>query len=418
MAAGFKFLKAIRLASKHFLTVGEYVTITNALKTTAKNMSITSFGSTLADVKFKHVNSEIHVEGVPFRLVEKHLRAGKLRKFFNAIGVRHSLTEADEKAFKKINQHLPEIKIAKSLEEIDRLKQQHPDLDIVARADMDLEKSLSLNAKSKLSKFWSELNKRSAINKSLIFTGLIGGIVVGKSMYDTLMKATLNRNGCYLVQHINGKTISCKVISKSCSSQNSNVNLHACTNAQGNHINIALLLLYAFKTDTKLKTALEEKLKSSITEATIPVLLSNVESKTVLQQYLKDNDIKIPNPCSYNNSDVSTLNETDCVACDSSVDNSSIGYVDSSDLPENMSYICIKNSTIIETVADIALENSISLFDGLFSLGSSLLKYLTIGGGVLSFIVLVAFILFHYFNKENDENCMRNMNTTLLATLI
>lgn len=417
MAPSLKFLKTIRSATRPYLTVGEYVKLKNTVKASAKDIDIPHFGSAIAELEFKNVNGTMHVNNVPFSSVEKHLRAGKLRKFFDGIGAKHVLKEADEIAFKQINPQLPEIKITKRLEAIDRLKELHPDLDVKVKEGMDLEKVLTPKAKSKLSKFWSAINK-----KPITYVGLFAAIVVGKDMYKSVQKATLNNNGCYLVQHVNGRTIACKVISKSCSSPNSNINKKACMNSQGGHINIALLLLYALKTDAKLKTVLEEKLASNITEATIPLLLSNVESKTVLLQYLKDFQVEIPNHCMYNNSKVFKSNKADCVACNSSVDNSSIAYVDSSHLPDNMSYHCITDSTVLETLADIAIENSINFLDGLVSLASSLFKYLTIAVSVFSFIALVAFIIFSYFNKKNDnycdENCMRNMNQTSPTHLI
>lgn len=208
-----------------------------------------------------------------------------------------------------------------------------------------------------------------------------------------------------VVKHLRAGNLACKVISKSCSSPVTSI-----TNPS--------LLMYAVKSDVKLKATLEEQLQFTINETEIPKLLSNVAYKTSLLQYLKNVDIDIPNPCSYTDSKVSLLIEAHCFACDSSIDNSSIGYVDSSDLAQNMSYECVKKSTILETIAEIAIVNSISLAENLISIGSSLLRYLIIGGSVLILIAFVAFIILKCFSRHNDpycdENCMRmrNIKTT------
>lgn len=364
--------------------------------------SVNAFDNVWENIKFKEVKGELTANGVRLRELEPDLRSGNLRSFAKKINIPDIFTEADEIAFRKINNNVPEIHLDRLKKKVRDASIVHQDLDILVSSVDDLRRKMQPQTKVKLDSFLNKLKAKAGTG--LVVTGTLTAIVFGADIYKSLLNAAHNRNGCHLVQTINGKTTSCKILSKSCNSDDT-FKVPQCSTAMldisNSHLlNPLIYLLHVLRYEPAELQQLISETGRDINDKTVQQLLDNPVTYEIVSKHFLNYKTKISNICTLH-ATVENLPMPNCVACNPSAPLNSLEYVDTSDLPENFSFVCIKNTTILDVLVD--LFGDINVFGTIKSFVSDSMKYATISAVAFAVIAIIVYI-FMYFRRRRRNN--------------
>lgn len=363
-------LKSIRKATKSFKNKSSFNNAVSNLKATKTNIK------NIDDI-FKHLpyelkNHEMVVNGKRWRSIHGDLRVGNIRKALEELNVPNNITAANEASFRKLfTSDIPEIRMNKIQEKINISKKFHSDLDITGKTAADIEKALKKlkpKSKAKLEASYANIFKISG-GLGVVAAGLYTYITITGDMYKDLALATKERDGCFLVNTLNGVTTSCKLISRSC-----NVESGTPCKTKMNEIipyNINIMLHHFVKNnDSKSLEEISNKLSTNVRDNNdIDTVLSNSKNIEILKQYYNEqfsnnsdnnnhsNNIPFSNPCELYDK------TSGCIACDSTATINSESYVDDSELAENYTLKCVRYSTVLETIVEIGQNVASDIFD-------------------------------------------------------
>lgn len=417
-----KFLNAIRAASK-YLKPQEFTQAVERIR--ISKSGVQSIDKVFETLPFKHINGEVHINGVKLRDLHVHLRLGNILKFMEEAKIPTNITRSEENAFKELlKTKIPDLKLDQMRMVRDEVKLVHGDLHIQPPSSgAELEAALKPATKIKLTSMWNSLKRYASATGAI--TGVLGSIIIGANMYEDLVRATNERNGCFIMQQIDDKTLACKIANRSCDPQQTAVakNITQCNTKELGFVklNLHVFVKNALQNDKKdslekinaaLAATESSKDKSTATTnttinttttttaaAATPVqltadnvneILSNAKYVQVLQQVYETYDgLEAVEPCAV------VGKSTNCVACDSYAPINSIEYVDDSKLPSNYSIKCVTDSTILDTLVDVALNTGANIFDttkaSISGGGSPYIKYIVI-------FMIVLLILFTIVN--------------------
>lgn len=116
--------------------------------------------------------------------------------------------------------------------------------------------------------------------------------------------------------------------------------------------NVGLFLIYALSTESISKSEVEHILVKSFKLKDFDTIMNNEIYVKKLTDYYYSNKfigpINLPTPCElvamYNNK------LPECIGWDPSAETTSLQYYNPFNLPDNMSLVCISNSSILETI--------------------------------------------------------------------
>lgn len=352
------------------------------------------------NLHFKLVDDKIMVNGVSVQSLEYLLRRGDLISLFNRLDKPSAITLADEIRFRNLLE-TPEVKLREMEEHIKTAKLLHPDLDVIVKSMDDLEK-LPAATKSKLKRFYDSLTA----SKSVKVAGILAGVAVGVPYLMALLRATASRNGFFVVERVNGQTNSYKIASRSCI----NNDLNGKPPYKG-HIsldNVALYMLYAINNSNdqdRKKIATLAKVPE-LNSVTFKEILNDREKFKSVRDYYYSSDYtgpdNIPDPCSL----IPPGQHVTCTSWNTTESETSLEYYNPFNLPDNMTFVCVTNSSLIETMVDLAGDSFSKLFSSPFfkTLGNYLI-YVFIGLLVLIAGLIVRFLGFKFnlFKKKDPE---------------
>lgn len=378
------------------------------------NTGIKSIDDVFETLNYKVVDNHITANGVKLHTVETLLRRGDIMAMFSKLNKPSAITLADEIRFRKML-NTPDVKVRNLEETIKSAKIIHPDLDINVGSVSDLER-LPKSSKAKLTNIMDNL--WTSVKTGTAAVGLFAAIALGVPYFESLVAATAARNGFYVVVAINNTTRSYKVTSRSCINSNLNGKLPYSGTIELD--NVALYLLYVINN----KHDDEERAKVvDLIDGTAPTMdnfesiLSNEKWFKKLTDYYYSSSFtgpkNIKNPCDL----IPQADKANvpCVAWDTSASATSYTYYNPYNLPDNMSFQCITNSTILETIVDAAGDAAHYILNSTFitKLGSYI-KYIILGVLIVVGVIVARFVYVKFksfnggsggdsFNDDDDD---------------
>lgn len=338
-----KWLKAIRAAGKEFHTHAHYKAAVEDLKLVTCNVH--SVDEVFSKIQYTRLGNELAVNGATWRTIQNHLRVGEIRYALKKMKIPSAVTLKDEIALKNIlRTQVPEFEAIELKKNIEAAKVMHSDLHVTADTGAELEAKLDVKSKAKLTATWNKLKNVVGVGGKA--AGIIGAIVVGGNMYENLVTATKERNGCFILQKVNGKTKACKILNRSCGSKDEK---NACDSKTARllHQNISILIKNALAHDKSSLEFANFTLGFPLTSANVDKVLSDTNNvNKLITTYAAYGAEEAAYPCQV------AGKSTGCVACDPSAQRTSVEYVDDSELPINFSVQCITDSSILDTLVD------------------------------------------------------------------
>ncbi|AYP97926.1 ODV-E56 [Mauternbach virus] len=311
--------------------------------------------------------------------VNKVMREGDLAEIIRVSGEAIPFTTSESKIFESLVAETPERVYRDVIEDVAKNIKTYPHLNIAVNEFTNISQSASQD----IAKIESNLFRK--LKTGIILTLTVGSLVVGTGW---AMRATRQRAGCFMITTINNKTSSCKVQAYTCTGTLD----FLCT---GNlpYYNVTLVLMKIADSDDS------DELKQQISAAAnIPVdQLKNNLDRVIDQSYNAVHDI-ITN--AQNRPDVNVCFERNpkieggvippCRMCSPAADPKSTQYIDPNNYPENVTFQCITNPSILDTITDAALATGSDLFEGL---NSGLLRILKPLGITLIAILVIVFLI-------------------------
>ena len=129
------------------------------------------------------------------------------------------------------------------------------------------------------------------------------------------------------------------------------------------------------------------------------------------KKYSPENKQQQPfaNPCSLYN------RTSGCVACNPSATTNSELYLDDSELAENYTLQCVTDSTILETLVDVATNMGIDLFDATSGSRGKVNLIFSVVFGILLLILFISLGL-RFLRNKNKIKKWQNSDTRPLLT--
>ena len=418
-----KFLKSFRKSLKPVKSATDAVDKIQFLKTAAKVSDIPTIANIFDDVDLKYAvkNHRLSANGINLSSIEPILRRGELSKVVSLLNIKASVRMVDQVGFiKSIGKDIPDIKIKEFSDSLKLAKKINPELDIPASSVKELKSKLSVKGNKVLSNALS-LIKASA-GATLAVSGVFAVLKIGGDLYENLIDATNKRKGCYLLRTINGVTSSCKINNRSCTDKSLDTENLCSPNLipESLSFNVALFLLNAINDDDKelsihivntLKIANFKKpfTDDELTTENIDQIISDKNKYMLIINTYSQNFKDVSEPCSLKSNKIEQGIIPPCRACNPSADINSTEYVDTSELAVNITLQCQQNSTILETLVDVATGMGVKIFDtltGAFPNAKKIFYFLII------FIVLIISCSFIFKNKTNKFNPYNNIFST------
>ncbi len=396
------FLRAIRESSSIMSSVAKFSEASTALKTVESGIG--GIDSIIHSMPTQLKNMEMVVNEVPMRSVSGEFRVGEINKAFENLKL-DKVSIADEIAYKNvIEPTVPDIPVKKMNENIVSASEVHPDLKVTAETGAELESSLSKNSKVKVESMMEKLTVYATAGGLVI--GIVAVLTVGGKIWNNIVEATNQRNGCFIVRKVNNKTTSCKILTRSCMNQNGQV----CSSQEvaNLHLNVYLFLHHTVeKNDTSMLNQLAQA-GIEVNSSNLEQILNNTEQVQKCYEFYEKLSVKPPiaDPCG-----LAKLTEG-CVACDPTAAFNSPYYVSDENLPNNMTIQCITNSTIIDTLVDVATGVGANIFS---AFGDSISGSISTRFWIILAVIIVGLVILGLFfrfgggggggkSKNNDKN--------------
>lgn len=325
----------------------------------------------------------------PVGAIHKILREGDLKKLIAVSKQNVPVTAADVSSFKKLVGVTPELGL-KNVDDVATVaKRERPHLN----ATVDNLDKLSDTAKRDLKKVESNLYRHFREGTAVALT--IGAVTVG---VDWISQATRARKGCFMMTVVDGKTTSCKISAYTCSADDANTG-NKCTNVQ-DYYNITLVLMHlASAPDT------DPQKKAIATLTGIAVNELNAKLSTVIDNHyatvakaIKEMGAQRPkgfSVCGITNDAVENGVVPPCRMCDPTANPVSTTFIDPEQLGENITFQCVTNPSVLDTISDVVVSTGHNLWDGVFTLASGTLKQI----GIIAAIVLVLLVLITFIAR-------------------
>lgn len=355
-------------AARSSLSKIEFDNLVSNIKTSKSG--IHSIDDTFKNLNFSHANGGLLVNNVKMSTLLPDLRMGNIRSVFEKAKVNSKISVADENALKRLlKPQIPEFDILAMNQNIRATKSIHPDLHVKApKTGSELKQMLDPKSRLKIVSVMGKI--KAAAGNTARAIGLIATVSLGIDIYDALVEATHERNGCYLLTKTNGKTVSCKLLNRSCASMKGSTpcasNQSSKPFPQNAYIMLQNLLDLSPNSDAELLEIKQHlALSKDVTKDTFNEIVTNHSLMQKLEEYYKtklnsnsfSSNLHATNPC-----ELLDLKEG-CVACDPSAPSNSPRFVDTHELPVNCAIQCIQNSTVLDTIVDLTTELGVKLFD-------------------------------------------------------
>ncbi|KAG6558454.1 putative envelope protein ODV-E56-1 [Microplitis demolitor] len=319
------------------------------------------------NAQFDIDDGEVFMNKISIKEIECLLRKGNLREFNDLLHISQEVTAHEEKSFQNLLlSEVPDIHILKFGEKYKKAQIEHPDLDVFVGSSNEIQKKLTNAAKKKFDRYLNRLRDLKSIDG--IIDGLFAKMRVDGNLEDNIAKASVSRQGCYLVKKDAHGITSCKLINRSCVQSNLYEKIPDKITSVVNSLQYNLqVYLYKAMNDGPEKQKLKTNLSLDESECkveNIPYLISKYESQLwkncFESQLLKNSAVQrsIPSLCN----DIFKTNKEDaCISCSPCAPRNSINYVNTSKLPFDMTMLCVKRATLLEVLLDMGVDLSTSI---------------------------------------------------------
>ncbi|XP_057326885.1 uncharacterized protein LOC130668557 [Microplitis mediator] len=369
-----KLLTKLRSLSDHFpdpeknLELKFQTEIVEILDDPKNNPGLNALKEIFTNADFHIDDGEVYMNKILIKDIECFLRKGNLREFNDLLHLSHEVTAREEKSFQNLLlSEVPDIHILKFNEKYRQAQIEHPDLDVFVTSYNEIKRKLTDEAKEKFDIYLNLI--RGLKSNDGIIHGLFAKMRVDGNLEDNIATASVSRQGCYLVKKDATGITSFKLINRSCTQNNlyGKIPDEITPVANSLQYNLQVYLYKAIKENGSEKQNLKTNL--SLVESVcklenIPYLISKYESQLwnnySKSQLLKNSSTEelIPSLCN----DVFKTNKEDaCISCSPCAPRNSINYVNISKLPIDMTMLCVKRATLLETLLDLGVDLSTSI---------------------------------------------------------
>lgn len=323
----------------------------------------------------------------------KIMREGNLPELIKVSGKNVPFTSVDSKAFKSLVSDTPEL-IAKEVGDLALSnKKKFPHLDL---KEVDFP-NMSKTAAKDVKKVESNMFKYFKQGTTIALT--IGIVYVG---VDWLTKSTAQRKGCFMLTTINGKTTSCKVQAYSCIGTGGTM----CQSVLGYYNTTTVLIKIASLPDSdalKIKVAAAADVEVSKMQSDLAKMIDSKYSE--MYEVIKDNVKNLPNfaICEISHPDIEKGVIPPCRLCSPSDNPISTTYIDPELYPDNVTFQCSINPSLLDTVADAAKNTGKDLLAGIGGGLMTLLKPLLFAALVIIAILIMVSITMRVFKGMGDK---------------
>lgn len=327
-------------------------------------------------------------------------KSGDINKVMSFFGKDIEMSGQVRAMFKSAMADFPESTLEDVATETKFQKTRLPDLDVEPES-FEREK-LTKSQVSAYDSFFKKFKLYFATASTVV--GVTAVIVIGADMYSALKMAADERKGCFLMVQKNGQTSSCKLIDRSCN--NSQPGQHPCSDTQISEIklkhNAVVWLMHYAMLENQLDAAYQEiqALLPSVTlnMASISQFLTHDIFKRVRDLYDNlETDDKTITWCYDKDPHIESGVVPPCRACNSTASILSTQYVDTSALGSNYSLTCITETSIIGTLADVAIGTGIDILSWIGN--NPLLRNIGIAFVVVVVSIIVLSVLSKFFSK-------------------
>lgn len=339
--------------------------------------------------------------------VNKVMREGNLSEIVKMSGKNIPVSKIESASFKSLVADTPEKAFKDVTDLATANKKSFPHLDL-KEADLG---NMSKSAAKDVKKVESNLYKYFKTGTKIVLT--VGVVYVG---VDWLIKTNEKRKGCFMLTTINGKTTSCKVQTYSCVGSGGDM----CTSALP-YYNITLVLIkIASMPDTdalKIKVAAAAGVQPSALSSSLANVIDTKYSEitTVIADATNKPTFVI---CELSHPDVEKGEIPPCRMCSPSDTPISTSYIDPKQYPDNVTFQCSPNPSLLDTLADVVKNTGKDLFDGISGGLTTLLKPLLILGGVIIIILILISVVMNLFkNRGSHKNDNNKIQTIVPMTL-
>lgn len=347
--------------------------------------SVRSFDDIISNIPVKRAKNGVLTMGeVTVGTVHRLAREGDLASLAKLSGRTINIGAADKKAFSSLVGSTPEKSIRNVTDNALTAKKLRPTLDVSASEVSKLPAA----AKTDLSKVTNNLLKK--FKQGTVIALTIGAVYVG---VDWISKATAARKGCYMLTTINNKTTSCKMGRFTCSGDASS---NLCSNQNHYNFNTTLILMaYAqYPNNDQIKIDLCKQLNIKPEDLASSLKMIIDEKFDIAAEFIDQLKV-VPtiNVCDIKSSQVENGIIPDCRVCSPSANPTSTMFIDSNAYPENVTFQCVTNPSILDTITDAAISTATDLWDGVGKIVNIPVKKIAIGVVVATIILLILWVV-------------------------
>jgi len=345
---------------------------------------------------------EMGEESVGF--VNKVMREGDLAELIRISEKAIPFTTSESRLFESLVAETPERVYREVVEDVTKNARNYPHLNIVVNEFPNISRS----ATQDIAKIEGNLFRR--LKTGVILSLTVGSLVVGTGW---ALRATRQRVGCFMMTTINNKTSSCKVQAYTCDGTAD----FLCTGTLP-YYNVTLVLMKIADSDNS--NALKQQIATAVN---IPVdqLKDNLDKvldqsyNTIHEIIDKATDRPEVNVCAERNAKIEGGIIPPCRMCSPSADPKSTQYIDPKSYPDNVTFQCVTNPSILDTITDAALATGADLFQGL---NNGLLRTLKPLGITLIAIIILVFlisIVLSVIRKKTTESLVGSNNNNSIG---
>lgn len=320
----------------------------------------------------------------PVGEINKVLREADLAELVRISKKDIPITSSDKSLFKATVNDTPELKFREVSDLANASKAKYPHLDVTVENIENLSKAGQRDLKI------AENNLFKYFKRGTIISLTIGTIVVG---VDWLAKATEKRKGCFMLTTINHKTTSCKVQAYSCVGQGGdmcpqNLKLY----------NVTLVLMKIATLDDTDSRKISVAKAAGVAVGDLEKNLSQVIDKKydAIAKVIREMGADRPEfaICDIRHNDVENGVVPACRMCTPSANPISTQFIDPTQYPDNITFQCSINPSLIDTISDAVINTGKNLWDGITNGILQFLKPIAIFIVViLSLFIVVSIVL-------------------------
>lgn len=343
----------------------------------------------------KTVEGFIRFNDVPTGVLHETIAAGNLAKLVELSKLNNIvITKVEEDAFRTMIGNTNEMRLNDLENLINENKRTYPELDA---ADVN---ELSETAKTKLETAQSNLFKYFKNGTIIILT--VGTVVVGTNW---AVKATKERRGCFMLDSKDKS--SCKVSKFTCSTDSAVGTL--CTSVNDTYYNVTLIMIHFAQLDNgdaskiAFANAINEKPEDLNDRLDVIVSTKFKQAATYIKQLGIDNRPSV-DTCGLKHDKIENGTVPACRMCTPSADPISTQFIDSSQYGANITFKCVSEVSILDTITDTAASAAVDLFEGITSTVWGVVQPILRYGLIIVGVIILLIVCFKIINASFRSN--------------